>query len=179
MTRRQAMTRRATAATRAATEAIAGRATDPIADACACGRLRRASRALTQLYDDAMGCAGLRVTQFSLLRTLAREGPTTIGALAENALTERTALARNLDILADQGLVAIRKGRDARTRVASITRAGEKAIAEAMPHWHEAQRKVGALMGEEKLAALIQLLRDLESLHPAFAHDGDASNPAA
>jgi len=44
------------------------------ASACACGRLRRASRALTQLYDDAMIPSGLRVTQFSLLRTLARRG---------------------------------------------------------------------------------------------------------
>ena len=35
--------------------------------ACACGRLRRATRALTQLYDDLMAPAGLRVTQFSLL----------------------------------------------------------------------------------------------------------------
>ena len=40
--------------------------------ACVCGRLRRASRALTQLYDDLMAPCGLRVTQFSLLRTLAR-----------------------------------------------------------------------------------------------------------
>ncbi len=46
-----------------------------VSAACACGRLRRASRALTQLYDDLMAPAGLRVTQFSLLRTLSREGP--------------------------------------------------------------------------------------------------------
>jgi hypothetical protein len=43
------------------------------AGACACGRLRRAARALTQLYDEAMTPAGLRVTQFSLLRTLAAQ----------------------------------------------------------------------------------------------------------
>ncbi|MGH8850121.1 MAG: hypothetical protein ACREYD_03915, partial [Casimicrobiaceae bacterium] len=42
------------------------------APACACGRLRRAARALTQLYDDAMAPSGLRITQFSLLRTVAR-----------------------------------------------------------------------------------------------------------
>ncbi len=75
--------------------------------ACACGRLRRATRALTQLYDDAMAPAGLRVTQFSLLRTLARLGSLRITALAEATLLDRTALSRNLD-----PLVARRLGRD-------------------------------------------------------------------
>src|ERR1700740_1819936 len=66
---------------------------------CACGRLRRAARALTQLYDDAMASAELRITQFSLLCTLARSGPMRISALAAWQLLDRTALSRNLDPL--------------------------------------------------------------------------------
>ena len=64
--------------------------------ACACGRLRRATRALTQLYDDVMAPSGLRVTQFSLLRTLAREGTSRMSALAESLLLDRTALSLRL-----------------------------------------------------------------------------------
>ena len=71
---------------------------------CACGRLRRATRALTQLYDDLMAPSGLRVTQFSLLRTLERDGPQRITALAAAALLDRTALSRTLDPLVDAGL---------------------------------------------------------------------------
>src|SRR5215467_12903418 len=82
---------------------------------CACGRLRRATRALTQLYDDAMASADLRVTQFSLLRTLARSGPMRISELAAAQLLDRTALSRNLDPLVERGLVEIAPGRDART----------------------------------------------------------------
>ena len=41
---------------------------------CLCGRLRRASRTLTRLYDEALGPVGLTVTQFSILRTLSRAG---------------------------------------------------------------------------------------------------------
>ncbi len=84
--------------------------------ACACGRLRRATRALTQLYDDLMAPSGLRVTQFSLLRTLGRSGNATLSDLAGTMLLDRTALSRTLDPLAERGLVAIAPGRDARTR---------------------------------------------------------------
>ena len=138
----------------------------PAPAACACGRLRRASRALTQLYDDLMAPSGLRVTQFSLLRTLAREGPSTMSALAEALLLDRTALSRTLDPLAERGLVAIDPGRDARTREVSLTRAGAKAIRAAEPHWTRAQNRVTARLGAGKLEALVATLRELEALHP-------------
>ena len=99
----------------------------PAAAPCVCGRLRRAARALTQLYDDLMAPAGLRVTQFSLLRTLAARGPQRMSALAAAALLDRTALSRTLEPLAGQGLVRIATGRDARTREVALTRAGAQA----------------------------------------------------
>ncbi len=134
---------------------------------CACGRLRRASRALTQLYDDAMAPAGLRVTQFSLLRTLARLGPQRITALAGAALLDRTALSRNLDPLVERGLVEIVPGRDGRTREVALTRAGTAAIRAAEPHWKRAQARVAERLGRRKLAALIATLAEIETLHPA------------
>src|SRR5207249_3579006 len=63
----------------------------PVTAPCACGRLRRATRALTQLYDDAMAPSGLRVTQFSVLRALERDGPARISDLAARTLLDRTA----------------------------------------------------------------------------------------
>ena len=136
-------------------------------DACACGRLRRATRALTQLYDDAMQASGLRVTQFSLLRTLEREGSKPMTVLAGALLLDRTALSRTLEPLIARGLVAVSAGRDARTRAVSLTAAGRRAVREATPHWREAQRAVAKRIGTEKLAALISTLHELEALHPA------------
>ena len=138
----------------------------PPSAACACGRLRRATRALTQLYDDLMAPSGLRLTQFSLLRTLAREGTSRMSDLAGMLLLDRTALSRNLDPLVERGLVAIVPGRDARTREVSLTRAGEKAIHGAEPHWKRAQARVAAKLGTTKLNALIATLREIEALHP-------------
>ena len=138
----------------------------PPSAACACGRLRRATRALTQLYDDLMAPSGLRLTQFSLLRTLAREGTSRMSDLAEIVLLDRTALSRNLDPLVERGLVAIASGQDARTREVSLTRAGAKAIRSAEPHWKRAQARVAGKLGTTKLDALIATLREIEAMHP-------------
>ena len=135
--------------------------------ACACGRLRRATRALTQLYDDLLEPAGLRLTQFSLLRTLAAFGAMLISNLAERLLLDRTALSRNLDPLVEQGLVEIVRGRDARTREVAISRQGMNALKAAEPHWTRAQKAVAERIGASKLEALIATLGELEALHPA------------
>jgi DNA-binding MarR family transcriptional regulator len=137
--------------------------------ACACGRLRRAARALTQLYDGTMAPSGLRVTQYSLLHTLAKAGPMRITVLAARQLLDRTALSRNLDPLLARGLVEVTQGRDARTREVAITAAGKKALRAADPHWQHAQAQVAKRLGQKKLDALIDALAEIETLHPAPA----------
>jgi DNA-binding MarR family transcriptional regulator len=138
----------------------------PAAPPCACGRLRRAARALTQRYDDAMAPAGLRVTQFSLLRTLARGGPACISELAAQQLLDRTALSRNLDPLVEQALVAVAPGKDARTREVSLTTKGAAALRRAERYWSDAQEEVGRRIGKARLAELIAILGEIETLHP-------------
>src|SRR6185312_13592739 len=119
----------------------------PLSPACACGRLRRATRALTQLYDDLLAPSGLRVTQFSLLRTLARVGSVKLSDLAAAQLLDRTALSRNLDPLVALGHVEIVRGRDARTKEIAITRKGIAALRTAEPCWTRAQKEVAKRVG--------------------------------
>ena len=134
---------------------------------CACGRLRRATRALTQLYDDAMAPSGLRVTQFSVLRALEREGPARISDLAARTLLDRTALSRNLDPLIERQLVTVTTGdHDARAREIALTAKGTQALKQAQPYWRRAQEDVARRIGQPKLDALITILGELESLHP-------------
>ncbi len=137
--------------------------------ACACGRLRRASRALTQFYDAAMETSGVRITQFSLMRTLSREGTVRISDLARACLLDRTAMTRTLDPLVAQGYVRIAPGRDARTREVTLTRAGTAALDAAADEWKRAQAAVARRIGRERLDALIATLAELESLHPDAA----------
>ena len=167
--------RRSTASrsTRGAPAPVDGR----IAPACACGRLRRATRALTQLYDDAMAPSHLRITQFSLLRTIARDGKSRICDLAAALLLDRTALSRNLDPLVARGLLAVTPGRDARTREVTLTRSGATALKSAMPYWNRAQAAVARQLGDDRLQALITTLAEVESLHPLRAARSNASFP--
>jgi DNA-binding MarR family transcriptional regulator len=133
---------------------------------CTCSRLRRATRAITQLYDDALAPSGLRATQFGLLRTLASQETMTIGSLAAQVLLDRTALSRNLDPLVARGLVEVAPGNDLRTRNVVLTTAGRRALEDAEPHWAEAQREVVRRVGKQRLAELYALLEDVERLHP-------------
>ena len=136
---------------------------------CACSRLRRASRAITQLYDDALATSGLRLTQFGVLRSLARHESMTISALAAQMLLDRTALSRNVDPLAARGLVRISPGADQRTRQLALTAAGRQALDAAEPHWAQAQRDVARRIGKSRLDQLYTLLEDVERLHPSHA----------
>src|SRR5438105_7879084 len=121
---------------------------------CACGRLRRASRALTQLYDDAMAPSGLRVTQYSLLSVLARNGALRISELAARQLLDRTALSRNLDPLIERGLVAVTAGRDARTREVALTVKGAKTPKPAQVYREPPQDQVARGGGKPQRDAL-------------------------
>jgi DNA-binding MarR family transcriptional regulator len=141
--------------------------TAPIRLPCVCARLRRATRALTQLYDDVMAPSGLRVTQFSLLRTLARRGTSRMSDLAATLLLDRTALSRTVDPLAERGLVTIASGRDARTREIALTRDGARALRRAEPHWQRAQAQVADRLDATRLDALFATLAEVEALHPS------------
>jgi DNA-binding MarR family transcriptional regulator len=122
---------------------------------CACNHLRRAARAVTQLYDDTLRPTGLRATQFTLLTALRIQGPISLNRLAEQLVMDRTTLTRNLRPLEKKELVRIEAGRDRRTREASLTKRGHQALVEAFPLWRRAQARVAGGLGDERLQALL------------------------
>jgi DNA-binding MarR family transcriptional regulator len=129
---------------------------------CACSALRRTTRLVTAAYDSALAPAGLRITQFEVLRALARLGPLPVSRLAAEIALDRSTMGRNLDPLERRGLVRLAVGdRDLRERVAHLTAAGEAAIAAAVPYWREAQGRIAALVAP---AAITQLAEKLSPL---------------
>lgn len=115
--------------------------------ACLCGALRKATRAVTRLYDDALRPAGLRITQFALLRNLVRGGEQRMRDLSALLVVEETALNRSVRGLHDRGWVAIRTGSDKRERLLAITPAGKAVLADAEPLWLGAQRRMNDELG--------------------------------
>jgi DNA-binding MarR family transcriptional regulator len=126
---------------------------------CTCDTLRRATRAITAAYDAALAPSGLRITQFGILRKLARLGPLPITRLAAEAALDRSTMGRNLDPLERRGLVRIEAGNiDQRERVAHLTAAGEAAIEAALPYWRKAQERIAALVQPSTIGELAHRL---------------------
>ncbi len=116
---------------------------------CVCATFRKATRALTLLYDAYLRPTGLRVTQYSLLKNVLAREPASVNQLAEATVTDRTTLTRNLRILQEEGLIQIRVGADRRAREVTLTARGREAVAKATPYWEQAQADVLARVGEE------------------------------
>jgi DNA-binding MarR family transcriptional regulator len=136
---------------------VRGRLDDP--RNCVCFNLRKATRAVTQVYDDVLRPTGLRATQHSLLTVLELAGTVSITDLAELAVMDRTTLARNLDLLELEGLVRIRSGKDdARVREVTLTSAAKKKLAAALPYWEKAQARMTEKLGKGRSEQLLSEL---------------------
>ena len=122
---------------------------------CACTTLRRATRAVTAASDKALAPSGLRITQFSVLRTLERHGPMAVTRLANRVALDRSTMGRNLDLLERRGLVPLAVGAsDQRERVARLTEAGEAAIQAALPRWRQTQDRIGSILDHATFSSL-------------------------
>jgi len=132
--------------------------------ACACGNLRKAARAVTQLFDEALRPAGLRATQFGILGATMVMGPLTVTKLAEAMVTDRTTLTRNLRLLTKKGLIRIQTGNDRREREVTLTDRGREALAKGYPFWQKAQTRVVKGLGEERWKSLREGLSAVVSL---------------
>jgi DNA-binding MarR family transcriptional regulator len=138
---------------------------------CVCVNLRRATRALTQAYDSALAAAGVKVTQFSLLRAIERNEPAAITTLADDLDLDRTTLARNLLPLQRYRLVTLAAGADQRVTEVRLTAKGRKAIAAALPLWSQVQQDVAQKLGRDR----VEQLREIA----AMALEISAPAPAA
>lgn len=131
---------------------------------CACTRVRRAARALTDLYDAALEPVGLKVTQFSLLRTIQRMDPVNISLLAEEMSLDRSTLGRNLRVLERMRLVDMSDAEDLRARTVALTSRAERLLERALPLWESTQREVSKLLGDREVEKLFDVLEQVETL---------------
>jgi DNA-binding MarR family transcriptional regulator len=133
------------------TEALApAEVCQAVAASCPCFALRKASRAVTQLFDEALRPAGLHATQFSLLVALRLLDAVRVRDLADEVVTDPTTLSRNLGVLQRRGLVTLTTGGDRRSRLVVLTVAGHAALSRALPLWEVTYRRLeGVLSGPE------------------------------
>lgn len=113
--------------------------------ACACTTLRKASRAVTRLYDERLASHGMTTTQFAILRNLARaDGELPLSRLADRLVMDRTSLYRTMTPVTRAGWATIEDA-GGRAKLARLTDAGRTAMAGAESDWEAAQAH---LLGE-------------------------------
>lgn len=132
--------------------------------ACTCLNLRKASRVITQIYDEALKPSGLRSTQLPALVMLVSNGPMTVRRLADCLVMDRTSLTRLLRPLSARGLIETAPGEDRRTRELSISPSGREIVAEAFPMWARVQDEVLERLGRSRWRELIENLTDAATL---------------
>jgi DNA-binding MarR family transcriptional regulator len=107
-----------------------------VRDHCLCLHAQRAARALARRFDEALRPLGLTNWQFSLLMSLNRPRPPTLGAVAAVLAMDRTTVTANLKPLERRGLVqASVDPQDRRARRLQLTDQGRAVLAEAVPIW--------------------------------------------
>jgi len=135
-----------------------------LAEACTCTHIRKAARVVTQFYDTFLQPSGLRMTQFIVLVVVALSEQETVMHVAEKLAMDRSALARSLKSLQEQGLLIVEPRHDRRTRLVRLTREGRQAITRTLPSWRQAQEQVITRFGEEQALLLLADLKRVESL---------------
>ena len=116
---------------------------------CFCANLRRASRALTQVYEHALRPLGLRATQFTVLQALSLAGEVPQGELGRILAMDSTTLTRTLEIMRRRSWIATRYGKDRRERWLRLAKAGEAELKRALPYWKKVQARLRRRFGNK------------------------------
>lgn len=124
---------------------------------CTCGTLRRASRAVTNLYDLVLAPSGLRLTQFLVLKSLHERGRIAQCDFARDQDIAVETLSRRFGALRRKGLVEMRLGERHGERIYSLTTEGQQAFRSALPYWERAQERLRNVLGNSDTRALLDI----------------------
>jgi DNA-binding MarR family transcriptional regulator len=118
-----------------------------VRDTCLCLHLQRAARAVARRFDAALRPLSLTNGQFSLLMSLNRKDPPSIGSVSALLAMDRTTLTANLKPLERRGLVKVRiDDADKRSRRLKLTPAGRALLVAAVPIWRRTHTNVEKLL---------------------------------
>ena len=131
-----------------------------VRDHCLCLAAHRAARRLARRFDDVLKPIGITSGQFSLLISLNRPEPPTIGSVASLLAMDRTTLTANLKPLERRGMIElVADAKDKRSRRIRLKDAGMAALYAALPIWVGTHAEIDAEVGSNGITALRDGLR--------------------
>ena len=133
-----------------------------IVQACRCTHVRRISRVITNIYDEALKGIGLKSTQFTLLVAIALSKASKLTDVANLLFMDLTTLTRSVQRLEKNNLVKLEFDEsDRRNRLVSVTEIGQKKLIEAIPLWKQAQEEVAKVFGKDMIETFMDNLNQL------------------
>jgi DNA-binding MarR family transcriptional regulator len=131
---------------------------------CTCANLRRATRAVTRLYNQELRSDEIEVTQFTILMVLEHAGEVSQGKLGNVLALDSTTLTRMLVLLKKRGWIQEREGEDRRFRIIRVTSAGRSKLQQTLPHWKRAQDRLQSALGEDTMRQLASVLAQVTAM---------------
>jgi DNA-binding MarR family transcriptional regulator len=123
-------------------------ATHLVRDNCLCLYIHRAARALARRFDDVLRPLDLTNGQFSLLMSLNRPEPPTLGSVASLLALDLTTLTAYLKPLERRRLLKVSVDKeDRRSRRLALTPAGRALLTKAYPIWKDTHAQIEQLVG--------------------------------
>ena len=133
---------------------------------CNCLNIRRASQALTGVYDDFLAPSNLKIGQFSLLKYIYQLEPVSVSDLALTIRLDRTTLVRNLKPLEQSGFVEDISAQGTRNRQLKLTAQGVEKYKHTEELWEKAQNFLEEYLGRDNIEVFRTLLAKIEALVP-------------
>ena len=132
--------------------------TGPLLMSDPCAALRRATRAVTHLYDLVLSPTGLKATQFVLLHAIHQRGEIAQWRLADEHGVGVDTLSRRLAVLRNDGLITFRIGVERPgEKLYRLTALGETRWRESLPAWERAQERLQKVLGIEQWNLLLKI----------------------
>lgn len=131
---------------------------------CHCITIRRASKAVTDFYDEQLRACGVTINQYALLRSVERLENASVSDIARAMGLERSTVVRTVRPLLVSGLIEDDSASGARKCRLNLTPTGKNVLAAAGPLWDEAQRELERKLGKEQMASFYSLLAILNEM---------------
>ena len=136
-------------------------AIDVIARDCIGLRLRLLSRVVTNLFDEGLRSHGLKMSQLKVLVATAKLGVAHPARVCDILQLDVSTLSRNVERMRAKRWLEVVPADDARTQPFRLTDQGRKILERAIPAWVKAQKEAVQLVGEDVVAMLDRIAKNV------------------
>jgi DNA-binding MarR family transcriptional regulator len=121
---------------------------------CVGYRVRRLSRVVSAIYDEAFGPLKLKISQFGILIMLSRRGPSSAADLCRLVMMDKSTASRNLQRMRRRGWISLVQDGAGPGQKIALTSRGAQIVRKAFPLWRRAQDEATRRLGAEGIEAL-------------------------